>query len=95
MKIDLRFTLDTENEEQRKALSFYNSLRRKNRVDVFVELTRKFWDKEIIDGGESILVNQDKELNNIPKSPTQKLPASNNGNLKEANTTKKKNPLFG
>ncbi len=95
MKIDLRFTLDTENEEQRKALSFYNSLRRKNRVDVFVELTRKFWDKEIIDGGESILLNQDKESNNIQKSPTQNLPASNNSNLKEVNTTKKKNPLFG
>jgi hypothetical protein len=88
MKIDLRFTLESENEEHRKALNFYNNLRRKNRVDVFVELTRQFWDKEIIDGGESILEKSEKPtLKTLQEKSSQVV-------IKE-DKTKKKNPLFG
>ena len=88
MKVDLRFTLESENEEHRKALNFYNNLRRKNRVDVFVELTKPFWDKEFIDGGESIL---EKKETNIEKNVQIKSTQASD----ESKKSKKKNPLFG
>ncbi|MBX9837308.1 hypothetical protein [Silvanigrella sp.] len=88
MKIDLRFTLESENEDHRKALNFYNNLRRKNRVDVFVELTKQFWDKEFIDGGESIL--ERKENNTVKSIQAKSIQIPN-----EDNKPKKKNPLLG
>lgn len=90
MKIDLRFTLENENEDHRKALNFYNNLRRKNRVDVFVELTREYWDKEIIDGGESILSKNEKNI--IKKSNKE---ATKNVVENNVDKVKKKNPLLG
>ena len=97
MKIDLRFTLESEKEEHRKALNFYNNLRRKNRVDVFVELTRQFWDKEIIDGGESLLSQDSKTSFKMKFSENDILPQTNSSSVlsKRDEKPRKKNPLFG
>lgn len=48
-KLDISFRLDTSIEEHRKALEFYNSLRKRDRVNFFVQLTKPYWKSTEID----------------------------------------------
>lgn len=61
MKIDLRFTLDSENEEHKQAIKVYNSLRRKHRVEFFVELTKPFWGRDLVDYPLEIETREDQK----------------------------------
>jgi hypothetical protein len=51
-KLDISFRLDTSIEEHRKALEFYNSLRKRDRVNFFVQLTKPYWKSTEIDYGK-------------------------------------------
>lgn len=107
MKIDLRFTLDSENEEHKKALHVYNSLRRKYRVDFFVELTKPYWDKDLVNypnvpglDVERKLVSS-KEDDSSLKSEAA-IATSKNFQTQDASSSKndveipkKRNPLLG
>ena len=100
MKIDLRFTLDSENEEHKKAINVYNSLRRKHRVEFFVELTKAYWDKDLVD-----YPNLKKEVRSLssnvneshPVSPVSKVVSVRESQTLEEphNEPKKRNPLLG
>ena len=109
MKIDLRFTLDSENEEHRKAIHVYNSLRRKHRVDFFVELTKAYWDKDLV--GYPNMTNEAEvstspssahasRVNSQSKSEINALPHNSeprdSHSLKtDGDIPKKRNPLLG
>lgn len=106
MKIDLRFTLDSENEEHKKALHVYNSLRRKYRVDFFVELTKPYWDKDLvnypnIDGvdAERKLVSSNEDDSSVKpeaKATSKNFQAQNASSSKnDVEIPKKRNPLLG
>lgn len=106
MKIDLRFTLDSENEEHRKALHVYNSLRRKHRVDFFVELTKPYWDKDLVNypniHGSAVEHNLVSSIENDASQKLETGTTSKNfqsqdaSSLKnDANIPKKRNPLLG
>jgi hypothetical protein len=79
MKIDLRFTLDSINESHRKAIHVYDSLRRKYRVDFFVELTKSFWDKDLV---EYPNINIDVKTEKNPSSSHSKTVLSDTSALK-------------
>ncbi len=102
MKIDLRFTLDSENEEHRKAIHVYNSLRRKHRVDFFVGLTKAYWDKDLVRYPDIDLIDKNTSSNqnavmdsgfSVPKVAHEECNLS--GEQKSVDKSKKRNPLFG
>lgn len=109
MKIDLRFTLDSENEEHRKAIHVYNSLRRKHRVDFFVELTKAYWDKDLVgypnmidEAGVNSPPSSDyvSKIDSQPKSEINALShnsdSRNSTSVKsDGDIPKKRNPLLG
>jgi len=65
-KLDISFRLDTSIEEHRKALEFYNSLRKRDRVNFFVQLTKPYWKSTEIDY-EKI----QKDISSIPVPSVQ------------------------
>jgi hypothetical protein len=99
MKIDLRFTLDSENEDHKRALNVYNTLRRKHRVDFFVEMTKPYWDKDLVNYPN---ISRSEAKENMTTSP-QKSEPLNSSSLSNESTplkssevvSKKRNPLLG